>query len=56
LQLARSESTLTCRICEAPELQTYTLLQGSGNDADSVELQVPKGSKYEKTILMECDF
>jgi len=32
------------------------ILQGSGNKADSVELQVPKGSKYKKIILMECDF
>ena len=30
--------------------------QDSGNKADSVELQVPKGSKYEKIILIECDF
>jgi hypothetical protein len=32
------------------------ILQVFGNKADSVELQVPKGSKYEKTILMVCDF
>jgi len=31
------------------------ILQGSVNKADSVELQVPKDSKYKKTILMECD-
>jgi len=31
------------------------IVQGSGNKADSVELQVPKGSKYEEIILMECD-
>ena len=32
------------------------ILQGSGNKADSVELQVPKGRKYEKIILIECGF
>jgi hypothetical protein len=32
------------------------IVQLSGNRADSVELQVPKGSKYEKIILIECDF
>lgn len=32
------------------------IVHGSGNSADSVELQVPKGSKYEGILLMECDF
>jgi hypothetical protein len=28
------------------------IVQHSGNKADSVELQAPKGSKYEEIILM----
>jgi len=31
------------------------IVHGSGNKADSVKLQVPKGSN-EKIIVMECDF
>jgi len=32
------------------------IVHASGNNANSVELQVLKGSKYEKILLMECDF
>jgi hypothetical protein len=32
------------------------IVQGSGNKANSVEWQVPKGNKYEKIILIDCDF
>ncbi len=32
------------------------IVHSFGYKVDSVELQVPKGSKYEKIILMEWDF
>ena len=36
---------------------TYVyIVHSTGNKADSVKLQVPKGSKYEKIILMKSDF
>ena len=34
----------------------YNILQGSGNKADLVKLQVPKGSKHKKIIVMEYGF
>jgi len=32
------------------------IVQHSGNNVESVKLQVPKGSKYKKIIVMECNF
>jgi hypothetical protein len=52
LNLATGKSTGYAR---RRSYRCINILQGFGNKADSVELQVPKGRKYEKIILMECD-
>jgi len=56
LQLASSESSLPTGYARHRSCRRIHIHHGSGNKADLVELLVPKGSKYAKTILMECDF